>query len=66
MSALDECPFDSFDDDDSERPVTCRYCGTRELFWIETPDGVRLHDCDGKPHTCTFSNDVLKALRALP
>ena len=58
-------------DDDADRltwtdakqiPVTCRYCRTPMLYWTEAPQGVILCDADGTPHTCKFSNNVLKQL----
>ena len=34
------------------RPVCCRYCLRRAVEWRRTPDGWRLHDINGGPHSC--------------
>lgn len=38
---------------DEDRPVTCRRCGKRNLWWHHTGARWRLINDDGNFHTCT-------------
>lgn len=41
-------------EDDEPLPVTCRYCGKRDLHWVSTGAGEswRLADDEGEVHSC--------------
>jgi len=39
-------------EDNEPLPVTCRCCGKRDLHWVDTGEGWRLADDEGKVHRC--------------
>jgi len=34
----------------AKRSITCKFCGKRSLYWIQTNDGWKLEDKHGKIH----------------
>jgi hypothetical protein len=39
-------------DYDEPNPITCKYCGEKDLWWVYIKDKWRLFNGDSKPHTC--------------
>jgi hypothetical protein len=53
---------EEFDDENgyegiNQRPTTCRYCKTRNLYWRKTDQGWRLHDSRGIHHCKVFDRE---------
>jgi hypothetical protein len=59
--------WDYHDEDDipsGPQEKTCRSCGKRGLYWIQTKEGWKLANKKGELHVCNFTKDF-KPLPAL-
>lgn len=48
----DECAWPSGSRSYEPRPVTCRYCKEKGLWWTQTAEGWRLENDEGELHKC--------------